>query len=52
MVIWSILKPFGIPCGHLGYFMAIWYISPVLVCCAKKNLAALIVAVAQKPQEE
>jgi hypothetical protein len=23
------------------YFVAIWYIFPVLVCCTKKNLATL-----------
>jgi hypothetical protein len=32
----NILWPFGIFCGHLVYF------SPVLVCCAKKNLATLL----------
>jgi hypothetical protein len=44
----SILRLFGIFYGHLAYFMAIWYILwnfgvffPVLVCCVKKNLAAL-----------
>jgi hypothetical protein len=25
----------------LVYFMAIWYIFPVLVCCTQKNLATL-----------
>jgi hypothetical protein len=25
MVIWSILLPFGIFCGHLGHFKVIWY---------------------------
>jgi hypothetical protein len=36
-------------CGHLvyilsysEYFMVIWYIFPVLVCCTKKNLAILV----------
>jgi hypothetical protein len=28
--------------GHLAYFTAIWYIFPVLVCCAEKNLATLV----------
>jgi hypothetical protein len=43
MTIWYILRPFGIFCGHLGYFMVIWYIfHPVLVCCTKKNLATLL----------
>jgi hypothetical protein len=27
--------------GHLVYFMVIWYIFPILVCCAEKNLATL-----------
>jgi hypothetical protein len=31
----SILRPFGIFCGHFDIF------SPVLVCCTKENLAAL-----------
>jgi hypothetical protein len=31
---WYSLCPFGIFCGHLVFF-------PVLVCCTKKNLAAL-----------
>jgi hypothetical protein len=26
--------------GHLVYFVVIWYIFPVLVCCTKKNLAS------------
>jgi hypothetical protein len=41
--LWSILRPFGILCGNLIYFVVIWYIFPILVCCTKKNLAALIV---------
>jgi hypothetical protein len=36
-----ILRPFGIFCGYLVYFMVIWYVFPVLVCCATKNLATL-----------
>jgi hypothetical protein len=28
---------FGILYGHLGYFMTIWYIFPVLVSCPKKT---------------
>jgi hypothetical protein len=36
------LWPFGIFCGNLVYFMVIWYIFPVLVCCTKKNLATLV----------
>jgi hypothetical protein len=35
----SILLPFCIPCGHLVYFIVIWYIYPDLVCCTNKNLA-------------
>jgi hypothetical protein len=35
------LLPFGTQCGHLVYFMDIWYIFPILVCCTKKNLATL-----------
>jgi hypothetical protein len=41
LAVWSILRPFGTFCGHMVYFMVIWYIVPVLVCCTKKNLAAL-----------
>jgi hypothetical protein len=38
MAIWSILSPFGIICGIWYIFcMVIWYIFPVLVCCAKKS---------------
>jgi hypothetical protein len=28
MTIWSILRPFGIVCGHLAYVMVIWYVFP------------------------
>jgi hypothetical protein len=28
MANWSILKLFGIVCGHCAYFMVIWYIFP------------------------
>jgi hypothetical protein len=38
MAIWSILRPFGIFCGHLVYFMVIWYIFSRF---GKKNLATL-----------
>jgi hypothetical protein len=45
--VWSI---FGylvyVVCCHLVYFLVIWYIFPVLVCCTKKNLATLAVAAA------
>jgi hypothetical protein len=45
---WSILRPFGIfiviCCIEFSwaYLMVICYFFPVLVCCAKKNLATLI----------
>jgi hypothetical protein len=42
VVIWFILPSFGTFCGHLVYFVVIWYIPPVLVCCSKKNLATLV----------
>jgi hypothetical protein len=43
MAIWSIFQPFGRFSGHFVYFVAIWHIfHPVLVCCTKKNLAALL----------
>jgi hypothetical protein len=32
---------FGTFYGPLVYFVVIWYIFPVLVCCTKKNLATL-----------
>jgi hypothetical protein len=46
---WKMLM-FGLSYWHLVflwpfslvYFMVIWYIFPVLVCCTKKNLATLI----------
>jgi hypothetical protein len=48
MSILSTLRPWKIFCGHLVYFVAIWYILwsfgvffPVLVYCTKKNLATL-----------
>jgi hypothetical protein len=31
----------GIILGYLVYFMGIWYICTVLVCCTMKNLATL-----------
>jgi hypothetical protein len=42
MPIWSILRLFGIVCGHLVYFVVICYIFTFLVCYAKKNLATLV----------
>jgi hypothetical protein len=38
---WYILWTFSLFHGHSIYFMAVWYIFPVLVCCSKKNLATL-----------
>jgi hypothetical protein len=37
-----ILCTFGIFYGHLGNFVTIWYIFPILVPRTKKNLATLI----------
>jgi hypothetical protein len=42
---WYILWTFGLFCSHLVYFMVIWYIFPVLLCCTKKNLATPVVKV-------
>jgi hypothetical protein len=57
--IWSILLIFGLFYCYLVYFTAIWYIIllpsgifcgnfgiffPILVCCAKKNLATLLLS--------
>jgi hypothetical protein len=42
VVIWSTLRPFGKYLDRLVYFLAIWFIFPVLVCCAEKNLATLL----------
>jgi hypothetical protein len=42
MTIGPILQLLRIYCGHLVFFMVIWYIFHVLVCCTKKNLATLI----------
>jgi hypothetical protein len=38
---WPFFRPIGIFYGKLLCFVAIWYIFPMLVCCAKKNLATL-----------
>jgi hypothetical protein len=32
----------GIFCVRSVFFMVIWYIFPVLVCCTKKNPATLV----------
>jgi hypothetical protein len=45
MAVWYTLQPFGIFCGHLLYLIVIPYTFPVLVCCAKKNLATLVCTV-------
>jgi hypothetical protein len=41
MAIWRILRTFGIIYGHLEYLLVIWYIFPLLVSIAEKNLATL-----------
>jgi hypothetical protein len=38
---WYILWPFGIFCGHLVYFMVIWYNYPCFGMLCQKNLATL-----------
>jgi hypothetical protein len=40
--IWNILRTFGVFYDHLAHLMTIWYIFPVLVSQAKKNLATLV----------
>jgi hypothetical protein len=35
------MEDVGLFYGNLVYFTAIWYIFPVLECCANKNLATL-----------
>jgi hypothetical protein len=42
--IWYILRRLDICCGHLVYFVVIWYtFSPFwYLCCTKKNLATLV----------
>jgi hypothetical protein len=37
MTICNILWPFGIICGRLVLFVAIWYIFPILVCLAQEK---------------
>jgi hypothetical protein len=36
-----ILRPFCVFYDHLVYFVTIWYICAVLLCCNQKNLATL-----------
>jgi hypothetical protein len=45
MAIWRTQRPFGIFFGRLLHFVVIWHIFPVLVCCAKKNLATLALSI-------
>jgi hypothetical protein len=33
---------FAIIYGHFVYVVVIWYISPILVYCTKKNLATVV----------
>jgi hypothetical protein len=40
---WCNLWPFAVIYGHLVYLLLIWFISPVLVSIAEKNLATLII---------
>jgi cellulose synthase/poly-beta-1,6-N-acetylglucosamine synthase-like glycosyltransferase len=42
VVIGQIFRTFGMFGGHLGYFVVIWSIFAILVCCTKKNLATLL----------
>jgi hypothetical protein len=57
---WYLSWPFGTLCGHLFYFMAIWYIYalaicyiiPILVRCIKKNLATLILIMVSRSWHE
>jgi hypothetical protein len=41
MAVWISIRLFGIFNGLLVNFDVIWYVFPVLVCCATKNLATL-----------
>jgi hypothetical protein len=51
MAIRKILQTFGIFYGNFANLGAVWYISPILVYCVKKNLATLIaVNAAKRPQ--
>jgi hypothetical protein len=43
MVIWNILRPFGIPYGQEVMLWSFDKIFPILVYCVKKNLATLLV---------
>jgi hypothetical protein len=42
IAIWNILRTLGICHDLLVHFVFMWYIFPVLVSCAKKNLVTLI----------
>jgi hypothetical protein len=50
--IWSILWPFGMFCGHLVYFVVIWYSFHILVNCTEKNLANLVFTDVGKCQKQ
>jgi hypothetical protein len=49
MVIWSILRPFGIFCGHLVYFIVIWYIFPRFGMLYQEKSGNPAFKVAQRP---
>jgi hypothetical protein len=38
------LWPFLIFYAHLVYFVVLWFIFPVLLCCTKKDLATLVLS--------
>jgi hypothetical protein len=42
LVYFKSVHSFAVYYGHLVYFLVIWYIFPVLVCCCNKNLATLL----------
>jgi hypothetical protein len=45
LAIWNMLRQFGTFFGYIfGNLVAIWYISPVLINCVKKNLATLVLS--------
>jgi hypothetical protein len=48
MTIWFALWPFDLFYGNLVYFVGICNIIPILVNCIQKNLATLLMYVAQK----
>jgi hypothetical protein len=38
--------------GYLEYFTDIWYLFPVLVSCAKKNLATLVLYLSRESRND